>query len=63
LVGRARTLPFLFSSDTRMTARTICHIHSRLIGVRIPESGHCADEEALVCPLVRDEIDDAGQLP
>ena len=48
--------------EKKVTARTIRHIHSRLIGVRILELDHFENEEAFVCPLVRDEIDEAGQL-
>ena len=48
--------------DEKVTARTIRHIHSRLIGVRILELDHFENEEAFVCSLVRDEIDEAGQL-
>ena len=48
--------------ENKVTVRTIRHIHSRLIGVRILELDHFENEEAFVCPLVRDEIDEAGQL-
>ncbi|MCH8298602.1 MAG: hemerythrin domain-containing protein [Chloroflexi bacterium] len=48
--------------EKKVTARTIRHIHSRLLGVRILELDHFENEEAFVCPLVRDEIDEAGQL-
>ena len=45
-----------------MTARTIRHIHNRLMGVRILELDHFENEEAFVCSLVRDEMDEAEQL-
>ena len=45
-----------------MTAWTIRHIHSRLIGVRILELDHCENEEAFVISLVRDEMDEPQQL-
>ena len=48
--------------EKKVTARTIRHIHSRLIGVRILELDHFENEEAFVCSLVRDEVDEAGQL-
>lgn len=48
--------------EKKVTARTIRHIHSRLLGVRILELDHFENEEAFVCSLVRDEIDEAGQL-
>ena len=48
--------------EKKVTARTIRHIHSRLMGVRILELDHFENEEAFVCPLVRDEIDEAKQL-
>ena len=48
--------------DKKVTARTIRHIHSRLVSVRILELDHFENEEAFVCSLVRDEIDEAGQL-
>ena len=48
--------------DQKVTARTIRHIHSRLIGVRILELDHFENEEAFICPLVGDEIDEADQL-
>ncbi len=48
--------------EKQVTARTIRHIHSRLMGVRILELDHFENEEAFVCSLVRDEIDEAGQL-
>ncbi len=48
--------------DKKVTARTIRHIHSRVLGVRILELDHFENEEAFVCSLVRDEIDEAGQL-
>lgn len=48
--------------EQKVTARTIRHLHSRLMGVRILELDHFENEEAFVCPLVRDEIDEAGQL-
>lgn len=48
--------------EKKVTARTIRHIHNRLMGVRILELDHFENEEAFVCPLVRDEIDEAGQL-
>lgn len=48
--------------DKKVTARTIRHIHSRVMGVRILELDHFENEEAFVCSLVRDEIDEAGQL-
>lgn len=48
--------------EQKVTARTIRHIHSRLIGVRILELDHFENEEAFVLSLVRDEVDEAGQL-
>jgi hypothetical protein len=48
--------------EKKVTARTIRHIHSRVMGVRILELDHFENEEAFVCSLVRDEIDEAGQL-
>ena len=48
--------------EQKVTARTIRHIHSQMLGVRILELDHFENEEAFVCPLVRDEIDEAGQL-
>ena len=48
--------------DKKVTARTIRHIHSRMLGVRILELDHFENEEAFVCSLVRNEIDEAGQL-
>jgi len=48
--------------DKKVTARTILHIHSRVMGVRILELDHFENEEAFVCSLVRDEIDEAGQI-
>ena len=48
--------------EKKVTARTIRHIHSQLLGVRILELDHFENEEAFVCSLVRDEIDEAGQL-
>ena len=48
--------------EQKVTARTIRHIHSRLIGVRILELDHFENEEAFVISLVRDEVDEAGQL-
>jgi len=48
--------------EQKVTARTIRHIHSRVMGVRILELDHFENEEAFVCSLVRDEIDEAGQL-
>ena len=45
-----------------MTAWTIRHIHSRLIGVRILELDHFENEEAFVISLVRDEMDEPQQL-
>ncbi|MCH8296659.1 MAG: hypothetical protein IH873_01200 [Chloroflexi bacterium] len=48
--------------EKKVTARTIRHIHSRLIGVRILELDHFENEEAFVLSLVRDEMDEARQL-
>ena len=48
--------------EKKVTARTIRHIHSQMLGVRILELDHFENEEAFVCSLVRDEIDEAGQL-
>lgn len=48
--------------EQKVTARTIRHIHNRLMGVRILELDHFENEEAFVCSLVRDEIDEAGQF-
>ena len=48
--------------EKKVTARTIRHIHSRLIGVRILELDHFENEEAFVVSLVRDEMDEAQQL-
>lgn len=48
--------------DKKVTARTIRHIHSRIMSVRILELDHFENEEAFVVNLVRDEIDEAGQL-
>lgn len=48
--------------EKKVTARTIRHIHNRLLGVRILELDHFENEEAFVCSLVRNEIDEAGQL-
>ena len=48
--------------EKKVTGRTIRHIHSRFLGVRILELDHFENEEAFVCPLVRDEVDEAGQL-
>ncbi|HIF43108.1 MAG TPA: hypothetical protein EYG27_06750 [Dehalococcoidia bacterium] len=48
--------------DKKVTARTIRHIHSRMMSVRILELDHFENEEAFVVNLVRDEIDEAGQL-
>ena len=48
--------------EKKVTARTIRHLHSRLMGVRILELDHFENEDAFVCSLVRDEIDEAGQL-
>ena len=48
--------------EKKVTARAIRHIHSRLLGVRILELDHFENEEAFVCSLVRDEIDEDGQL-
>ena len=48
--------------EKKVTARTIRHIHSRLIGVRILELDHFENEEAFVLSLVRDEMDEAQQL-
>ena len=48
--------------DKKVTARTVRHIHSRMLGVRILELDHFENEEAFVCSLVRNEIDEAGQL-
>ncbi|HAA94560.1 MAG TPA: hypothetical protein DCE26_02585 [Dehalococcoidia bacterium] len=48
--------------EKKVTARTIRHLHSRLMGVRILELDHFENEEAFVCSLVREEIDEAGQL-
>ena len=48
--------------DKKVTARTIRHIHSRIMSVRILELDHFENEEAFVVNLVRDEIDKAGQL-
>ncbi len=48
--------------EKKVTARTIRHIHSRLLGVRIPELDHFENEEAFIIPLVANEVDEAGQL-
>ena len=48
--------------EQKVTARTIRHIHSRLLGVRILELDHFENEEAFIIPLVADEVDEAGQL-
>ncbi len=48
--------------EKKVIARTIRHIHSRLIGVRILELDHFENEEAFVISLVRDEMDEAQQL-
>ena len=48
--------------DQKVIKRTIRHIHSRVIGVRTLELDHFENEEAFVCSLVRDEINEAGQL-
>jgi len=48
--------------EKKVIARTIRHIHSQLIGVRILELGHFENEEAFVISLVRDEMDEAQQL-
>ena len=48
--------------EKKVTARTIRHIHSRLIGVRILELDHFENEEAFVLSLVRDEMDESQQL-
>ena len=42
--------------EKRVTVRTIRHIHSRLIGVRILELDHFGNEEAFFIPLVANEI-------
>ena len=48
--------------DKKVTARTIRHIYRRMMSVRILELDHFENEEAFVVNLVRDEIDEAGQL-
>jgi len=48
--------------EKKVTVRTIRHIHSRLIGVRILELDHFENEEAFIIPLVVNEIGEAGQL-
>jgi len=48
--------------DKKVTARTIRHIRSRMMGVRTLELDHFENEEAFVISLMRDEIDEAGQL-
>lgn len=48
--------------EQKVTARTIRHIHSRLLGVRILELDHFENEEAFIIPLVANEVDEAGQL-
>tara|TARA_B100000809_G_scaffold84833_1_gene83354 strand:+ start:991 stop:1719 length:729 start_codon:yes stop_codon:yes gene_type:complete len=48
--------------EKKVTARTIRHIHSRLLGVRILELDHFENEEAFIIPLVANEVDEAGQL-
>ena len=48
--------------EKRVTVRTIRHIHSRLIGVRILELDHFENEEAFIISLVANEIGEAGQL-
>ena len=47
---------------TVRTVRTVRHIHSGLIGVRILELDHFENEEAFIIPLVVNEIGEAGQL-
>ena len=42
--------------EKRVTVRTIRHIHSRLIGLRILELDHFGNEEAFFIPLVANEI-------
>jgi len=39
--------------EKKVTVRTIRHIHSRLIGVRILELDHFENEEAFIIPLGR----------
>ena len=48
--------------EKKVTVRTIRHIHSRLIGVRILKMDHFENEEAFIIPLVENEIGEAGQL-
>jgi len=48
--------------EKKVTVRTIRHIHSRLIGVRILELDHFENEEAFIIRLVVNEIGEAGQL-
>ncbi|MDA1128881.1 MAG: hemerythrin domain-containing protein [Chloroflexi bacterium] len=48
--------------EKKVTARTIRHIHSRVMGVRILELDHFENEEAFVCSLVRNEMDELTQL-
>jgi hypothetical protein len=48
--------------EKKVTDRTIRHIHSRLLGVRILELDHFENEEAFIIPLVANEVDEAGQL-
>ena len=48
--------------EKKVTARTIRHIHSRMIGVRILELDHFENEEAFIISLVANEIGEAGQL-
>ena len=42
--------------EKKVTVRTIRHIHSRLIAVRILELDHFGNEEAFFIPLVANEI-------
>ena len=48
--------------EKKVTALTIRHLHTQSVGVRMLELTHFHHEEAFVCSLVRDEIDEAGQL-
>ena len=48
--------------EKKVTARTIRHLHSRLINIRILELDHFENEEAFLLSLVRDEMDEAAQI-
>lgn len=65
LVEKAKEVEALLMQEIgkdRVVARTRRHLYRRVMALRVLEFDHFENEEAFVCSLVRDRIDEQAQL-